>query len=204
MDPVPASLARRGGPVTRWVGRLMLRSLGWRVEGSLPDQERIIAVVAPHSTYVDFLVAIGLVFSWNLRVRFIGKKELFRFPLGGILTWLGGIPVDRQASSGFVDQVAARIDREGKTLLGIAPEGTRTYGARWKTGFYRIARRTDAAIVPVFLDWGRRVIGILPAVPVSGDTKTDLARIVAQFAPYPRRDGRTIDLARAVADPASS
>jgi 1-acyl-sn-glycerol-3-phosphate acyltransferase len=201
MDPDPPSLERRGGVLTRWFGRLLLRALGWRVEGVLPDRDRIIAVVAPHSTYIDFLVAIGLVFSWNLRIRFIGKKELFRFPLGGILIRLGGIPVDRNASSGFVDQVAAEIDREGKTLLGIAPEGTRKYGARWKTGFYRIARLTNAAIVPVFLDWRRRVIGILPAVATSGDSKADLERIVGQFAGYPRRDGRTIDLTRAVAGP---
>lgn len=203
MDPVPASLERRGGPLTRLVGRTLLRLLGWRVEGALPDRDRIVAIVAPHSTYVDFLVAIGLVFSWNLRIRFIGKKELFRFPLGAVLTRLGGIPVDRRASRGFVDQVSAEIDREGKTLLGIAPEGTRRYGARWKTGFYRIARQTNAAIVPVFLDWRRRVIGILPAVPTSGDSKADLERIVAQFVPYARKDGRTIDLARAIADPAS-
>ncbi len=198
MDPVPPSLARRGGALTRWVGRALLRTLGWRVEGTLPDRDRIIAIVAPHSTYVDFLVAIGLVFSWNLRIRFIGKKELFRFPLRTILTRLGGIPVDRKASHGFVDQVAAVIDREGKTLLGIAPEGTRKYGARWKTGFYRIARQTNAAIVPVTLDWQRRIIGILPAVATSDDPKADLEQIVAQFVPFPRKDGRTIDLARAI------
>jgi 1-acyl-sn-glycerol-3-phosphate acyltransferase len=200
VDPVPPSLARRGGLLTRLVGRAMLRLLGWRVEGTLPDRERIVAVVAPHSTYLDFLVAIGLVFSWNLRVRFIGKKELFRFPLRWTLTWLGGIPVDRAASRGFVDQVAAEIDRGGKTLLGIAPEGTRTFRARWKTGFYRIARQTNAAIVPVCLDWRRRVIGILPEVPTTGDAKADLERIVAQFTSCTRRDGRLIDPVAAVAD----
>jgi 1-acyl-sn-glycerol-3-phosphate acyltransferase len=159
-----------------------------------------VAVVAPHSTYLDFLVAIGLVFQWNLRIRFIGKRELFRFPLGGILRGLGGIPVDRQASAGFVDQVAAEIERAGTVLLGIAPEGTRRFGARWKTGFYRIARRTDAGIVPVALDWSRRVIAILPEVVTSGQSRSDLERIVAQFAGHPRRDGRSIDLARALAD----
>lgn len=203
MDPVPASLARRGGPITRLMGQTILRLLGWRVEGTLPDRERIVAILAPHSTYVDFLIAIGLVFSWNLRIRFIGKKELFRFPLGVVLTRLGGIPVDRQASQGFVEQVVAEIDRGGKTLLGMAPEGTRRYGARWKTGFYRIARQTNAAIVPVCLDWRRRVIGILPAFAASGDPKADLRRIVEQFVPYLRKDGRTIDPARATADGAT-
>lgn len=178
----------------------MLRVMGWRVEGRLPDVERIVAIVAPHSSYWDFIVAIALVFSWNLRVRFIAKKEIFRFPIGALLTWLGGIPVDRKASQGFVEQVVSVMDRSGTILLGIAPEGTRTYPARWKTGFYRIAKQSHGVIVPVYVDWRTRVIGILPPVTPGADLKADLPGIVAQFLPYARKDGRTIDPAAAVAD----
>jgi 1-acyl-sn-glycerol-3-phosphate acyltransferase len=195
---LPASIGRRGGAVTRWVGRTMLRLLGWRVEGDLPDRRRIVAVVAPHSSNLDFLIAIGLVFSWNLRVRFVGKKELFWFPMGALLRWLGGIPVDRKASRGFIDQVVAEMERSDNILLGMAPEGTRKYGSRWKTGFYRIAKRADAAVLPVYLDWSRKVIGLLPPPPLTDDTGADLARIIGCFAAFPRKDGRLIDLATAV------
>ncbi|MFN0180844.1 MAG: lysophospholipid acyltransferase family protein [Gemmatimonadales bacterium] len=195
---LPASIGRRGGAVTRLIGRTMLRLLGWRIEGGLPDRRRIVAVVAPHSSNLDFLIAIGLVFAWNLRVRFIGKKELFWFPLGALLRWLGGIPVDRKASRGFIDQVVAEIERSDNILLGMAPEGTRKYGSRWKTGFYRIAKRADAAVLPVYLDWSRKVIGLLPPPALTDDTNADLARIVGCFAAFPRKDGRLIDLAAAV------
>ncbi|MBM4187545.1 MAG: glycerol acyltransferase [Gemmatimonadetes bacterium] len=195
---LPASIGRRGGPLTRWLGRAILRRLGWTIEGDLPDHPRIVAVVAPHSSNLDFLIAIGLVFCWNLRVRFIGKKELFWFPLGLLLKWLGGIPVDRGASRGFVEQVVTEIQRSPSILLGMAPEGTRTFGAKWKTGFYRIARQADAIVLPVYLDWGRRVIGLLPPPPYSDDPDRDLAGIVGLFARFPRKDGRTIDVARAV------
>ncbi len=176
----------------------MLRLLGWRVEGTLPDRKKIVAVVAPHSSNLDFLIAIGLVFSWNLAVRYVGKKELFRWPLGPIMRWLGGIPVDRKATKGFLDQVVAEFDRCDQILLGVAAEGTRTYGAKWKTGFYWIAKRSQAAIVPVYLDWGRKVFGILPPVPITDDAEADLRTIVGLFAEFPRQDGRTIDLARAL------
>lgn len=200
MEPVPPRVARSGGPLTRWLGRVILTLTGWKVEGSLPDRGRIVAVVAPHSSYWDFIVAIGLVFSWNLRIRFVGKKELFRFPLKGLLLSLGGIPVDRQASRGFVDQVVAEIERSGQILLGMAPEGTRTFGARWKTGFHRIASQANASILPVALDWRQRVIRLLPEVVPSGDARADLGRIVRLFATCPRKDGRTIDPALALAD----
>ena len=176
----------------------MLRLLGWRIEGTLPDRKKIVAVVAPHSSNLDFLIAIGLVFSWNLAVRYIGKKELFRWPLGPIMRWLGGIPVDRKATKGFLDQVVAELDRSDQVLLGIAAEGTRTYGAKWKTGFYWIAKRANAAIIPVSLDWSRKVIGIQPPVPITDDPDGDLRTIIGLFAVYPRSDGRTIDLARAL------
>lgn len=195
---VPPSIGRRGGAATRWLGRWLLGRLGWTIEGQLPDNRRIVAVVAPHSSNLDFLIAIGLVFCWNLRVRFVGKKELFWFPLGILLKWLGGIPVDRKASRGFVDQVVAEFERAPSVLLGMAPEGTRTYGAKWKTGFYRIARQANAAILPVYLDWSRRVIGLLPPPPLTDDADRDLAHIVALFARFPRKDGRMIDVVRAV------
>jgi 1-acyl-sn-glycerol-3-phosphate acyltransferase len=178
----------------------MLRVMGWRIEGRLPDHGRIVAIVAPHSSYWDFLVCIALVFSWNLRIRFIAKKEIFTFPLGPLLKWLGGIPVDRKASQGFVDQVVVEIERSGTILLGIAPEGTRRHGARWKTGFYRIAKQCDGVIVPVTLDWRTRVIGLLPPVAPGTDLKTDLPGLVAQFLPHIRKDGRTIDPKAAVAE----
>lgn len=179
----------------------MLRLLGWRAEGQLPDRSRIVAIVAPHSSNADFLIAIGLVFIWNLRVRYIGKKELFRFPLGPVMYWLGGIPVDRKSPAGIIDQVVAEFERSDRLLLGIAPEGTRKLGARWKTGFYRIAARADAAIVPVYLDWSRKVIGIHPPVDTTGDAVADVTAIIRIFARFPRRDGRFIDPDRAAPEP---
>jgi 1-acyl-sn-glycerol-3-phosphate acyltransferase len=199
-SPVPPAIPRRGGALARALGRLLLVLLGWRVEGTLPDRRKIVAIVAPHSSNLDFLIAIALVFSWNLRVRYLGKKELFRFPLGGVMRWLGGIPIDRQNPRGVIDQVVGEVDRVDQILLGIAPEGTRTHGARWKSGFYWIASRSGAVIVPVYLDWSRRVIGIAAPHQPTGDSRADLAAIVRSFGGYPRKDGRLIDVDRALGE----
>lgn len=178
----------------------MLRVLGWRIEGNLPDRAKLVAVVAPHSSNWDFLVGIGLVFAWNLRVRYIGKKELFRFPLGPLMYWLGGIAVDRKAPAGLIDQVVDEFERSPQILLGITPEGTRTPGARWKAGFYWIARRAGAAILPVYLDWGRKVIGFWPAFEPTESPQEDLAYLVGKYSVIPRHDGTFIDQERALPD----
>ncbi|MBL8222095.1 MAG: peptidylprolyl isomerase, partial [Bryobacterales bacterium] len=54
-----------------------------------------------------------------LRVRYIGKKELFRFPLGPIMKWLGGIPIDRQNPRGVIDQVVAEIGKDQVMLREV-------------------------------------------------------------------------------------
>jgi 1-acyl-sn-glycerol-3-phosphate acyltransferase len=74
-----------------------------------------------------------------------------------LLRRLGGIPVDRSSPHRVVDQMAAEFAARPQLVLGIAPEGTRRKVAQWRTGFWHIARRAGAPIVPVALDYGRRV-----------------------------------------------
>ena len=64
--------------------------------------------------------------------------------------------------------------RTDQMVLAITPEGTRKEVKRWKTGFHRIARGARVPIVPVFIDYDRRVIGIGPAFQASDDAEADV------------------------------
>lgn len=157
-----ANVPRRDYGLLRRAGLAWLRHAGWRVEGEIPDLPRAVVAVAPHSSNWDFVHAVAAVFALGLRVSFIGKHTLFRGPLGRFMTWLGGIPVDRARPDGVVDAVRAHFARGDPLWFGVAPEGTRRLGAPFKSGFYRIAQAAAVPIVPVFLDYRRRVIGVLP------------------------------------------
>lgn len=146
----------------RRAGLAWLRCTGWRVEGEIPDLARAVVAVAPHSSNWDFVHAIAVVFAIGLRVSFIGKHTLFRGPLGRFMAWLGGIPVNRARPDGVAEAVQARFSRGDPLWFGVAPEGTRRQGAPFKTGFYRVAKAAGVPIVPVYFDYQRRVIGILP------------------------------------------
>lgn len=185
-------LPRRGNALTRWLGRLVLRALGWRTEGAFPEVPRLVVVAAPHSSNWDFVIGISFVMSLGVGVRFIGKKELFKGPMGWVLRWMGGTPVDRDQPGDVVDQVAAEFARVPRMVLGIAPEGTRRHGADWKTGFYRIAVKAGVPIVPGFFDWSRKTVGLLPPFMPSGDAATDLAAFRHLYAGFTRKDGRTM------------
>jgi 1-acyl-sn-glycerol-3-phosphate acyltransferase len=163
--------------------------MGWRAIGRVPDVPAMVIPVAPHSSGWDFILGIGYVMAKNLRIRYIGKRELFRWPLGPLMRFLGGIPVDRANPQGVVEQVAAELGRSGRMVLALTPEGTRKRGATWKTGFYRIALMTGVPIVPGFIDWSRKELGLLEPFIPTGDQEADLGRLQQIYSQFSRADG---------------
>jgi len=173
--------------VRRAVGRALLRLTGWRIEGRLPNLPRFIIIAAPHSSNWDFVHGIAVVFALRLDVRFIGKAELFRGPLGALMRWLGGIPIDRTRHQGLVDSMAARFREEEQLVVAVAPEGTRKPVDRWKSGFYHIASRAGVPIIPAVFDNGRNAVRLLPPFTPTGDAEGDIADLRTLYAGVSRR-----------------
>jgi 1-acyl-sn-glycerol-3-phosphate acyltransferase len=142
----------------------------------------MVMIGAPHTTNWDFVVALAAAFALRLGFSWVGKHLLFRPPVRWFFRWLGGIPVDRRASHGFVQQMVGEFDRRSQFLLAIAPEGTRKAVERWKTGFYHIAQGAGVPILLVTFDRGRKAIHIGPSVAASGDLAADMERILTLYA----------------------
>jgi 1-acyl-sn-glycerol-3-phosphate acyltransferase len=187
---LPPSLPRRGNAFSRALARALLTTAGWRVEGEFPDRPKLVAIVAPHTTNWDFVVGILVVFALGLRVRFLGKHTLFGPPLGWLMRWLGGTPVVRDSPQGAVGDAAAMIAREERVLLGIAPEGTRTPGTPWRSGFYNIALAARVPILPAAFDYPSKALRLFPVFEPTGNYEADLARLQALYAGVRRRDTR--------------
>lgn len=164
------------------VGRLMMGLTGWRFEGTVPDLPRMVLIVAPHTSNWDFLTGLWAKLALRLGARFVGKHTLFRGPMGVFMRWLGGVPVDRRAAAGFVDQVAAALRDADRMLVVIAPEGTRKRGP-WKSGFYRIAAAAGAPILPIAFDYPRKAIVFGPPFTPTGDYERDLPAIRSFYRP---------------------
>lgn len=168
---------RRNYGVLAAVGRWVLRRLDWRAEGVFPDQPRLVVAIAPHSSNWDFVIGAAFLFAFGLRVSFIAKHTLFRWPLGGFMRWLGGIPVDRAHPENLVEALTAAFSRHRALWVVITPEGTRTEGARFKSGFYRIARAAGVPILPVYFNYRRRVTGFLPLMAAEEEIATGVERV---------------------------
>jgi 1-acyl-sn-glycerol-3-phosphate acyltransferase len=155
--------------------------LGWRVTGNFPRLARFVVIVAPHTSNWDFVVGIAAKLALGLRVTFLGKDSLFRFPLGVLMRFWGGVPIDRSASNDVVRSLVDEFARREKLVLAIAPEGTRTRVDRWRTGFYHIAHAARLPIVTVALNFGAKEIQIGAPFTTTGDANADIDALRARF-----------------------
>ena len=132
---MPPQAPRDGNRFTRWLGRAILRAGGWTISGDWPDLPRLVVIAAPHSSGWDAVWGLAAKLAMGVDIAFIAKAELFRGPLGWLLRRFGGLPVNRSAPGGIVEQTADRIRRSERMWFVLAPEGTRRRVEHWKTGF---------------------------------------------------------------------
>ena len=181
---MPPSAPRNGSAFGRWLGRSLLRLGGWSIEGDWPDLPKIVVIVAPHSSGWDAVWGLAAKLAMGVDITFIAKAELFRGPLGWLLRWFGGHPVDRSAPGGIVEQTAAEIRHAERMWFVLAPEGTRKRVERWKAGFWKIAKGANLVVVPAYFHYPGKVIGIGKPFVLGDDMHADLARIRAWYAPW--------------------
>jgi 1-acyl-sn-glycerol-3-phosphate acyltransferase len=164
-----------------WLARALLRLIGWQIEGGVPNLPKFVIIGAHHTSNWDGLLMMFAAQALRVRLHWMGKDSLFRFPLGILMRALGGIPIDRSAKRGVVEQMVQVFDERERLVLVIAPEGTRKKVERWKTGFYFIAQGANVPIVLAYPDYQRKVVGIGPVVYPTGDAEKDIAEMRAFY-----------------------
>ena len=164
--------------------------MGWRVEGEFPNLPKFVVAVAPHTSNWDFVVGLGVMFALDLRIGFLSKHTLFRWPFGRLMRWTGGIPVDRTAPHGVVADSIDAFSRSDRRILAIAPEGTRSRVRQFRSGFLQIARGARVPVVLVALDYAAKVVRLGPTFEPGEDVEADRRRTEAFFAPVRGRNSR--------------
>ena len=161
----------------RALASLILRVGGWTPVGGIPDAPKAVIIAAPHTSNWDGFWALVYKVYIGAEIHFFAKKSVFWFPLGSILRALGGIPLDRSRASSAVQQAIDMFAEEESFYFGLAPEGTRTRKAGWKSGFYRIATGAGVPVYLGMLDFENKRLGIGPRMDLTGDQDKDLDAI---------------------------
>lgn len=156
---------------------IVLKLAGWRREGQPPNLPKYVVIAAPHTCGWELPIGLCMAFAYRVNARWLGKKSLFRGPLGPFFKWLGGIPVDRSKSTGMVGQMVEAFNESERMVLILAPEGTRKATSQWRSGFYHIAVGAKVPIVLGYLDFRRKAGGIGPVIMPTGDLNEDMYKI---------------------------
>lgn len=178
--------------VLRGLSVAFLRLRGWKVDGALPaGQDKCVLIAAPHTSNWDLPYTLMVSFVLRLTPYWMGKRQIFAFPFGPMMRWLGGIAVNREQSSNLVAASAQTLrEADGPLQLIVPPEGTRSKTRYWKTGFYWIAHTAQVPIVMAYMDYERKLAGLGPVFVPSGDLEADMERIKAFYAPFKGKNAR--------------
>jgi len=166
----------------RTIATVLLRLGGWRIEGKPPDCRKYVLIAAPHTTNWDFVWVLTFAAYYGMRIQWIGKHTLFRFPYGWVMRRLGGVSVRRHQRQSLVKQMADALKAADSMCLVVPVEGTRGHVTHWKSGFYHIARTAGVPIAMGFLDYSRKRGGIGPLLEPTGDVRRDMDRLRAFYA----------------------
>jgi putative phosphoserine phosphatase / 1-acylglycerol-3-phosphate O-acyltransferase len=131
--------------------------------GRIPDEGPVV-LASNHRSYFDVAALALLAARISRPVRALAKRELFDLPIAGtLLRSIGALPVDRGRSGAAAFAEAAASLHRGEVVV-VLPQGTIPRGHAFfdptlvgHTGAVRLARATDAAVVPVGL-WGTEAV----------------------------------------------
>lgn len=164
--------------LSKWI----FKRLGWRIVGSLPTgHDRLMMLLAPHTSNWDFVLAIMVKYILNAKVHFAAKKSLFRGPFDYIFSSWGGIPVDRSEGNTSVQQIIDFIKKKDRILFAMAPEGSRKKVEKLKSGFYRIAKEAKMKVHLVSLDYGKKELRFGPVFSIEEKEKEEVISYVTSY-----------------------
>jgi len=165
---------------------IFFKILRWKISGNRNfaknSVKKAVIIIAPHTSWHDFYVAVLARSVTNIKSKFIAKKELFFFPINIILKMLGGVPVDRSSKQNKVDQIADMFLEKDEFRVALSPEGTRQRVEKFKTGFYYIAKTAEVPIIMITMDYKNKKSFISDPFYPSEDIKKDFEYIEGFFS----------------------
>jgi len=168
----------------RWLSKIIFHNIaGWKFEGRWPKEiPKMVTIEVPHTTNWDFPIGILIRKILDVDIQWAGKNSLFRFPFGGLLKWMGGVPVVRNKRTNFVQALIDIYNKSDKMNICLAPEGSRAKVDKLKTGFYYLAVGAKVPIFMVKFDYQHKIVWMRPPFYPTGDIDADMIVIDEYFA----------------------
>lgn len=163
---------------------IFFRVLGWKLNVTVPQRDKCILCVAPHTSNWDFILGELFYTSIGRKAGFLMKKEWFFWPLGSLFRKMGGVPVYRSKKVSLTDQLAKIAQESEYFNLAVTPEGTRSRVDTWRRGFYIIAQKAQIPIQLFGIDAKNKTIVCTKEIFPSGNMEEDMREIMAYYRQF--------------------
>jgi len=163
------------------LSRLILKLIGWKLDERVPETQRYVMIGYPHTSNWDFILGMMAKWAMSLPVNWVAKHSMFWGPFKPMFIAMGGVPLNREKTTGFIQKNVELFAQREHFILGLMPEGTRSKTDHWKTGFYHIAHGANVPIALAYMDYKNKIIGIGEVMQTSGDIHADFEIIKAFY-----------------------
>ncbi len=162
------------------ISRIILRLWGWQLDDRLPQEHRYVMIGYPHTSNWDFVLGMLARYALDVPLNWVAKHSIFWGPFRPMFIAMGGVPLNRKTTHGFIQKNIELFAHRENFILGLMPEGTRSKTERWKSGFYHIAHGANVPIALAYLDYKNKIIGVGKVIEVTGNMAADF-EIIREF-----------------------
>lgn len=171
-------------PISRWI---LYKRCKWTTNITVDIPPKCIICFAPHTSNWDFVIGVLFNLAEGIRMSFLMKKALFRWPLGYLFRGMGGIPVYRHRNIGLTDLLAEKAINSEKFCLCVAAEGTRALSPKWRLGFYYIAIKANIPILLFAEDYEKKLIQCTKVIIPNGDLEGQMKEVKLYYKDFTPR-----------------
>ena len=113
------------------LSKFILKLMGWKIGKVLPEVDKCVIAVAPHTSNMDFIIGKLAYTAIGRTANFLIKKDWFFFPFNHLFNSIGGIPVDRNKTSSITEKLPVEFEQRDKCQLDVTQEGNRKHVRKW-------------------------------------------------------------------------
>lgn len=166
------------------LGKFMLAITGWKLQTngiSVKEQKKSILICVPHTSNWDFYYSLACFWIIGVPFRIFIKDYYTKSWFGFFFKALGCIGVDRSKNQNLVQYAVDIINENPSIAIVNTPQGTRGFSAKWKQGFYHMAKQANVPIILCYADYKKKECGMLDILWVEDKT---VEQVLDQINPY--------------------
>jgi len=169
----------------RAIFRWLFKTFGWQADRNIPPfaDKRCIMIAAPHTYLLDPFITQTAFDLCDIKVKIAIADKFAVWPIKTLMESMGAIWIDRSQREGtdrpsYTDMLIKLFETNENLILVISPEGTRSLKARWRSGFYHIAKQANVPICFGYLDYKKKIAGVGGSIIPSDDIVSDMQTIM--------------------------